>query len=276
MIMRELAQKLGDNQPSFTIQFTQKDVERIGPNATMQQVAALYIEYLRKIRPSGPYRLGGWCVSGWVAYEMSQQLKAVGEDVELLLILDAWAPNFWCDLRGAAKIFGRSSYYAHRIYYEFLQLLPKHRADSTFVSALQVLCQTAQDRITNVVQSAAGRKPQIPILPDGPFEQMMDSAANSYRPEPYIDSRAMVFRSEEQPRGGTLPGDMGWHKLLPSTIKMISLPGSHTGMFSGLGAIMISNCILERLAGRHSGRSQEEISPRNTSSNLSDVPSCLS
>ena len=55
-------------------------------------MAAFYIEALRQIQPRGPYRLGGYCFGGFVAYEAACQLQERGEVVDLLMVIDGNAP----------------------------------------------------------------------------------------------------------------------------------------------------------------------------------------
>ena len=57
----------------------------------IRQIAAKYIEILKRSQPEGPYLLGGWCYGGMVAHEMACQLEAAGEDVRYLFLLDAHA-----------------------------------------------------------------------------------------------------------------------------------------------------------------------------------------
>jgi thioesterase domain-containing protein len=51
-------------------------------------MAAYYVDAIRRFRPRGPYRLGGWSFGGVVAWEMARQLRAAGEAVDLLALLD--------------------------------------------------------------------------------------------------------------------------------------------------------------------------------------------
>ncbi|MBR3017289.1 MAG: AMP-binding protein [Clostridia bacterium] len=57
----------------------------------VRNIAAKYIEILKRYQPEGPYLLGGWCYGGVVAHEMACQLEQAGEDVRLLVLLDAHA-----------------------------------------------------------------------------------------------------------------------------------------------------------------------------------------
>ncbi len=62
------------------------------PHETVEAAAAETIDAIRSTQPEGPYRLGGHCFGGLVAYEVARRLQAAGETVERLIILDAPAP----------------------------------------------------------------------------------------------------------------------------------------------------------------------------------------
>ena len=42
------------------------------------------------VQAAGPYRLAGSSMGGVIAYEMAQQLRADGDEVALLGLVDAW------------------------------------------------------------------------------------------------------------------------------------------------------------------------------------------
>ena len=54
-------------------------------------IAAKYIEILKRYQPEGPYLLGGWCYGGIVAHEMACQLERAGEEVKRLFMMDSHA-----------------------------------------------------------------------------------------------------------------------------------------------------------------------------------------
>jgi amino acid adenylation domain-containing protein len=64
------------------------------------ELAAAHIDRVRAIALAGPYHLAGWSFGGLVAHEMACQLRAAGDEVGLLAILDAepggdggWTPG---------------------------------------------------------------------------------------------------------------------------------------------------------------------------------------
>ena len=58
---------------------------------SIKAIASNYIRILKDYQPEGPYILGGWCYGGIVAHEMACQLRAAGEDVRHLIMLDSHA-----------------------------------------------------------------------------------------------------------------------------------------------------------------------------------------
>ncbi len=84
---RKLAEELGPDQPSYGF------VACTQPFESIESMASRYIEEMRAVQPAGPYRLGGYCFGGVVAYEMARQLEAAGETVAVLALLDSSPPD---------------------------------------------------------------------------------------------------------------------------------------------------------------------------------------
>ncbi|WP_439031805.1 amino acid adenylation domain-containing protein [Gordonia terrae] len=59
---------------------------------TVEDVAALHVEAIRRTQPKGPYRLVGWSVGGLLAHEIARQLVDQGARVAQLILLDARTP----------------------------------------------------------------------------------------------------------------------------------------------------------------------------------------
>jgi amino acid adenylation domain-containing protein len=85
-----LAQACGDDQPFYALEpYVFSDH---GPVPTMEEIAAAHLDAIRAVQPQGPYRLGGFCNGGLLAYEMSRQLEQEGEEVEFLALVNPSAP----------------------------------------------------------------------------------------------------------------------------------------------------------------------------------------
>ena len=74
------ARALGPEQPFYAVHPLGFDGRPAPP--TIEAMAAAHLETLRAAQPHGPYRLGGYCNGGLVAYETARLLCAAGETVE--------------------------------------------------------------------------------------------------------------------------------------------------------------------------------------------------
>jgi nonribosomal peptide synthetase DhbF len=89
-----LMKYLGPDYPIYAVQA--RSLARREPRPTsIEQMAADYVDQIRKVQPVGPYCLLGWSVGGLVAHAVATELQRRGEQITLLAILDAYPV---CDL----------------------------------------------------------------------------------------------------------------------------------------------------------------------------------
>ncbi|MFJ6140292.1 amino acid adenylation domain-containing protein [Kitasatospora sp. NPDC092286] len=84
------ARHLPEDQPLYAFQAAGGDVGTT-PLNSIPGIAAGYIAAMRRVQPEGPYTLGGWSFGGFVAFEMARQLRAAGEEVGKVILLDTVA-----------------------------------------------------------------------------------------------------------------------------------------------------------------------------------------
>lgn len=90
--LRYLAQQIGKVRPVYGLQARglYGDQE---PHETFEEMAEAYLAEIRTVQPQGPYLFGGFSGGGLVAYEMAQQLRAEGEEVAIVVMLDTPIPG---------------------------------------------------------------------------------------------------------------------------------------------------------------------------------------
>jgi amino acid adenylation domain-containing protein len=86
---RALAAHLGHDRPFLGVAIDREEERALPEHATLQEIGACVVRKIRAIRPHGPYHLGGLCVAGLLAYEAAAQLTAAGEEVGMVVMLDA-------------------------------------------------------------------------------------------------------------------------------------------------------------------------------------------
>ncbi len=90
--LRHLAQLIGTERPFYGLQAKglYGDAE---PHNSLVDAAASCIEEIRQVQPHGPYMVGGFSGGGLTALEIARQLRANGEEVSALIMLDTPLPQ---------------------------------------------------------------------------------------------------------------------------------------------------------------------------------------
>ncbi len=91
MNLRQLSQRLGAERKFYGLQARGLFGDD-QPHEDFTEAARDYLAELRQVQPEGPYLLGGFSGGGLIALEMARQLKAAGEVVAQLVMLDTPVP----------------------------------------------------------------------------------------------------------------------------------------------------------------------------------------
>ncbi len=200
---------LGPAQPLYGLQDSADHPARI------ETLAARYVAEIQTVQPHGPYRLGGICSGGVIAFEMAQQLQTQGEKVTLLAMIESPPPHK--PGLGAALNFGRV------LFQRWLRRLFR-RSDQ--VSRLHIGDQTSYLRLKKklIANSWALRR---------------------YRPHPF-DGPLHLFLTEETLQQANHPR-LKWREMATPAAQVHPIPGDHDSITGGDGGI-IEPLYMEALA----------------------------
>ena len=199
-----LARRLNPEQPFYAVH----PPGRRRDSKTVKRMAADAMKAVQTIQPMGPYRLGGFCGSALVAYEMARQWKAQGQEVELLALTEAHTihARFRLGLRRLAGSPGAFLAWQRR-------LLPAF-------SALQGLRRRWKER------GSLRESRSIHALIDA-----CDRAAGAYCPAPY-DGPVTLIRAADDPEQFRGDPVALWQEIAPS-LSVRSVPGDHLSCLLG-------------------------------------------
>ena len=96
MTLAGFARAMPAGQPVFALQPPPADAS--APRATLEELVAEYSQAVRSVQPRGPYVLGGYSTAGLLAIEVARTLRAQGESIALVILLDSThtsGPLFW-------------------------------------------------------------------------------------------------------------------------------------------------------------------------------------
>ena len=216
----DLARALGPDQPFYGLQSRGLDA-REAPFERIEPMAAHYVAELRRVQPQGPYRIGGTCFGGVVAYEMAHQLRRAGEDVEMLFMLEAWPPAKPRPLVDA--LLRRSAalrYVASAVRRNLLRLLHQGPA-----GALRGLLQGART-VGEIARQGVYRGDTVTMAIDR-VTLANERALARYHP-PRYDGAVCFVRAAQRPLSG--PDQRAqWRVLAPRRYAETDLPAVDSG-----------------------------------------------
>jgi amino acid adenylation domain-containing protein len=82
-----LAARLGPERPVYGLRRDRLE-DRRPRHTRVEDMAAQYIDEIRAVQPAGPYHIGGLSGGAVMAFEMAQQLRAAGQKVGALVLLE--------------------------------------------------------------------------------------------------------------------------------------------------------------------------------------------
>ncbi|PTL75058.1 non-ribosomal peptide synthetase [Vitiosangium sp. GDMCC 1.1324] len=215
----ELSRLLGPDQPFYGLQSRGLDGDQ-EPCESVEEMAALYIESIRRVQPRGPYLLGGWSMGGSIALEMARQLRAQGEQVELLALIDSY------DLAPAVARLSPEQQEASRLSALFYADLLRAAGQEPPVSdeALARMEPEELHRALEAVGKAAAAVLGAGIQPLQALQRVFEKnlrAAWKYSPPPYAGTVTLFEASESslQKQGGS--------RFAASEVQVTTLAGDH-------------------------------------------------
>ena len=245
------ARQLGPDQPFYALE--RPDLN--GPpldDASVEAIAALALADIRNVQPHGPYHLAGHCFGGMVMLEVAQKLRAEGETVALLALVDAYAPEAispqpkvptglyriyqWLDrgrfwLQKAAYYYGPSQGWQPFLR-QWSRVWQRARQKAAFNrQKQQVQAQPAAAPLTQAESSSSSANSLPYAVRYALAEEACKVARRTYMPRPYPDAVVVIQPSHllEQWRYGRL---QGWASVLTGNIRVETISGLTGNLFN--------------------------------------------
>jgi acetoacetyl-CoA synthetase len=174
-------------------------------------MAAVYVEAVRALQPAGPYALAGYSFGGLVAFEMARALRAAGDVVEFLGLIDG---NLHHDcLRGGERLAFRAARPA--------------RYARTVLAAPRTLPLYARSALGRLPAANGARRAAGPPLAQH-FADIAWEAFYAYEPGPYAGAASFFEASIREP--GLCDPVPVWRRLVEGGLSVERVPGGHVEM----------------------------------------------
>jgi oxalate---CoA ligase len=221
-----LANLLESDQPVYALQARGLD-GNVPTDLTLEKMASAYLEELRSFQPEGPYFLAGFCFGGLLALEAAQQLKAAGQEVALLVLIQSMHPvafhfkpgtpllrRWWYRTTKRMDLERENRSHAGRGY-----TWERYRRTWDMVCARIAI---ARDNKIGKRPTDLSRLPKLYIFEALRMEH--GKALRKYVPRPYAGD-VVLFRASRQLSGLIADECLGWKPFFNSGLEVSEVPG---------------------------------------------------
>lgn len=247
MNLRQLGLTLGQDRAVYGLQ-ARGLYGDAAPHDDLVAAARDMITEIRQVQPEGPYLLGGFSGGGITAYEIARQMKALGQEVADVILLDtplarrrplSRADRMMIKLQEIREggILWPARWIAGKIRYRMDKSRPKAEAEGT--------------QFHNAAIEAAFYR-AIAIYETHPW----DGPVALYRPAPVPKWRGTGGSLISDERSYMLP-DNDWGQYVPA-LSVSEVPGDHDSMVLEPHVRALSRRIRTRLAGADSRRKRSQ------------------
>jgi len=233
-----LSKRLGPDQPLTALQLFDPSIPRQSLPHTLEDIAAEYVQLIRKFQAAGPYKLIGWSVGGVLAFEVARQLVEAGDEVSLLATIDAWAPGHNRRLSRLRAILADYSYRGQLIGADWQRVMSGERNLAAFLAQRTISKRLlrwfgrpqgdAQTRVAFETRESSAENYDQWLL------GYLEDAAQGYEPKIYPGKMTLLCSTQE-PRGLFLDPQMGWGPFALGGVDIAVIDGDHFTIFKGQG-----------------------------------------
>jgi amino acid adenylation domain-containing protein len=254
---KPMAGHLGADQSIWTFQVPEQDGRR-KPFANIESMAAFFVDELIRSQMHGPYFLAGYSFGAAVALEMAQQLRARGEPIALLAILD-WGflppkpPTVGKLLGSAWASFCNLPYWLAD---DFLRTPYKQRLPR-FAREMQEVAHRLRDPWAGSSTATLTAKPQYdPWLDslDPEYRVLIAThlrALAAYKARPYPGPVTLLRARARDLLASSVERDYGWGKIAAGGADVRVIPGNHHTILQEPNVRVLARELRRALAKAH-------------------------
>ncbi len=234
LLYSALANNLDPDMPVYGLQARGLDGKE-EPLKTIEEIARHYISEIMTVDPEGPYAVAGFSLGGRIAWEMAQQLTAMGRKVSFLGLFDTPANEIFkinsLSGKNSSHIKYALEYIAWNIRYFFRDKEETKR--SILLRRLNGLRKklTGMDiRVDKKTLISNGSSHELPRYMRE-VHKANRKADNNYELKPY-SGKVFLFKAKHQTFFTPDPDHYGWDMLALGGVQIHEIPGEHSTIFA--------------------------------------------
>ncbi len=230
---REFSNYIKPDQPCYCLE---PRISSLGKHnyLSVEEIAEWQIKAIKNIQAEGPYRLCGYSFGGSIAWEIAKQLKAKGDEVDLLLLYDTIArgEEFYKP-RPELSIAERLKWVVSKLNF-FRDTYRRYDAHLNYFNVISLIGVKFNYLANSLYRRLAGRREETASLVAAHMENEVQNKLRCVYQYGTYDGELILLRAKKQLLlRRELNYELGWTNRPLSGLKIIDVPGDHLTMMYG-------------------------------------------
>ncbi len=218
LLFKSLTEFLDEDMPVYGLQALGVNRQMDIP-PSIEEMVAHYVAEMVKVCPEGPYKLVGYSLGGFLAFEIARQLLLMGKEVAFLGIVDTYAGTYF-EGNKVDRTLKKISHEMKKIGF-FSRSMIRNPRDTFKYSAT-----VTRQKVKSLVSPGD-------IVPEGMFTgyegdiyRKYSDALDQYKLTS-ANVKVTLFAAEKHPYFMGDPVSMGWSKFALNGVNTYRVPGDH-------------------------------------------------
>lgn len=252
LLYQSLGNHLDPERPIYALQAKGLD-GKSALSTSIEEMAADYIEEIRKNQPQGPYAIFGFSMGGFIAFEMGRQLIEQNQEVAFLGVIDTvttYAKEILTPLRKTMNrlraLVGKPLFFLYVLAREPWKgkikfLHQKYRN----IRGTLLYYASRFGLINNLAPKTQAQNDQ-PVYLSSKASVIIDTALMNYVLKP-MPVTLDLFRADKQMFYIQEPKTYGWSKYAQKDVVVHNVPGEHSELFAPPNDALFAKKLTDRL-----------------------------
>ncbi|CAG7726006.1 unnamed protein product, partial [Allacma fusca] len=200
------------------------------PIESIEKLAEYYLNEIKNVQPTGPYKIAGYTFGASVAFELALQLEKQNEKVSLLLLLDG-SPRLNQTL---TQIYTQDDLSNEKQNTIILKIISQYMPIPFNVYTSMSKCPSQKEKLNYAVTVVHESSPHVSIddiyVVISGYLRRIESAI-IYEPSSKVKSKAVLVKCTKSSISEDIAWDYGLSEICEEAVDIIEVDGSHNCFF---------------------------------------------
>lgn len=219
LLFKSISEYFDDDQPVYGIQSLGLTREIEIPTS-IEEISKRYLKEILEVSPDGPYALAGYSLGGFIAVEITRQLKEIGKEVKFLGVMDTYVGNKYYTNDNTSLLLRKIKRQFYKVPFFAKSFITNPNEAFGYQS------NYVKKKVFKLRNAGVTRITDVMTDHEREIHRIYSKALDEYTLTPF-DMEVTLFRVEKRLYYLDDPIYLGWNKFALKGVNIQCVPGDH-------------------------------------------------